>query len=128
MRDLPDGFHAPGTIGAGYVLVSKSQRDDGVQLAYSDGLFTLSVLEQQGELDWGTLPDGGSATTVDGARARRYAQPLGDVVVWERDGVVFTCVSDAPRDVYVTAMGGIVSGPSTVERVVDFVLGPFGFD
>ncbi|MFI5046973.1 MAG: hypothetical protein ACHQIG_07900 [Acidimicrobiia bacterium] len=128
VRAVPTGFDAPGTIGAGWVLVTKSRHGDGVQLAYSDGLFTLSVLEQQGELDWNALPGGGSGTTVDGARARRYAQPLGDVVVWEQDGVVFTCVSDAPRDVYVTALAGITGGPSTVDRVVDFVLGPFGFD
>ena len=30
-----------------------------------------------------------------------------DVVVWEHDGLVFTCVSDAPRDVYAVVLGAI---------------------
>ena len=108
--------------------MGRSRKGDGVSLVYTDGMFTLTVLEQSGELDWSALPANGASTDVEGARARRYAEPLGDVVVWQRDGVVFTCVSDAPRDSYVAAMSSLSPGPGVVERAVDFVLGPFGFD
>jgi hypothetical protein len=128
VRDVGDGFDAPSVIGNGYQLVSRARHGDGVRLVYSDGLFTLTVVEQSGELDWSALPDGGASTSVDGARARRYAQPVGDAVIWQSDGVVFTCVSDAPRDSYAAAIGGISSGPGVVERAVDFVLAPFAFD
>ena len=110
------------------MLVSRSQHTNGVQLVYSDGLFSVSVLEQRGELDWDAMPHGGTDTSVDGARARRYAEPMGDVIVWERDGVVFTGVSDAPGDVFDAMLTGLAPDPGIPERVVDFVLGPFGFD
>ena len=128
LRDVSDEFDAPTTLGDGYRLVSRSAHGDAVRLVYSDGLFTLSVLEEPGELDWDALPDGGTSATVDGARARRYAEALGDVIVWERDGVVFTSVADAPRDSYVGAMASITAAPGVVDQVVDFVLAPFGFD
>ncbi|HEX5585818.1 MAG TPA: hypothetical protein VFZ17_00785 [Acidimicrobiia bacterium] len=128
LETVPDGYRAPDRSGAGYVLVSQAAHAGGVQLVYTDGLFSMSVLEQRGELDWDGLPKGGTDTTVDGARARRYSQPMGTVMVWERDGVVFTCASDAPDDVLTASLAGLRADPSTAEQVVDFVLGPFGFD
>jgi hypothetical protein len=125
---VPDGYHAPERVGAGHVLVSRSSRGDQVHLVYSDGLFSMSVREQRGALDWSALPSDGVDTSVDGAQARRYAQALGEVVVWERDGVVFTAVSDAPPAVFEAALAGIDPDAGTAEQVVDFVLGPFGFD
>ena len=38
------------------------------------------------------------------------------------------CVSDAPSDVFVAMLSGLTPDPGIPERVVDFVLGPFGFD
>lgn len=128
LDSVPDGYRAPDRSGAGYVLVSKSQHTGGIQLVYTDGLFSMSVLEQRGELDWDALPDGGTDTSVGGTRARRYTQAMGTVVIWERDGVVFTCASDAPDDVFTAALAGLGDEPGTVDQVVDFVLGPFGFD
>lgn len=124
----PDGYRAPDRAGAGYVLVSRLRSSDGVQLVYSDGLFSVSVLEQRGEVDWGAMPRGGTDADVDGERARRYVEPMGDVVVWERDGVVYTCVSDAPPDVLDAMLTGLSPNRSLPERAVDFVLGPFGFE
>ena len=48
--------------------------------------------------------------------------------MWERNGLVYTCVTDAPSDVFATMVGALASdGRSTPEAVVDFVLGPFGW-
>ena len=97
-------------------------------LYYSDGLFTASVFEQQGELDWDALPSGGDDTRLADTRTRVYHEPSGDVAVWARNGLVYTCVSDAPSDVFARMVGAMASdGRSAPESVVDFVLDPFGW-
>ncbi len=98
-----------------------------VQLFYSDGLFAVSVFEQQGELDWSELPAGGDSRTVAGADARRYRTPTGVVTVWESDEVVYTAVGDAPTDQVDGLLADFMpsDSPSTFERVTSFVLGPF---
>jgi hypothetical protein len=126
LADVPAGYAAPSTP-SGYVLVSRSRHPSGVELLYSDGLFTVSVLEQRGELDWDGLPRGGVADEVGGNRARRYMEAGADVLVWERDGTVFTSVSDAPPDVIDAMIAGFTPSRSTAERVADYVLGPFGW-
>jgi hypothetical protein len=88
----------------------------------------VSVLEQQGELDWDALPRGGVGTEVDGNRARRYSEPGVDVVLWEHAGTVFTAATDAPPDVIAAMIAGFSPDRSTAEKVADFVLGPFGWD
>jgi hypothetical protein len=127
LSSLPSGYRAPVTT-AGYDLVTRSRHPDGVFLFYSDGIFSASVFEQQGQLDWGALPKGGSTRELAGTRARSYRQPSGNVLVWERDGLVYTCVSDAPSDVFGRIVDGLAgAGLSTPESVVDYVLGPFGW-
>jgi hypothetical protein len=128
LSSVPDGYHAPRSVD-GYELVTRSRHPDGVLLFYSDGLFTASVFEQKGELDWDALPGGGTDTRVADTRSRRYREPSADVLVWERDGVVYTCVSDAPSDVGMAMADDLAAADrSTPESVVDFVLGPFGWN
>jgi hypothetical protein len=127
LSSLPSGYRAPSST-AGYELVTRSRHPDGVLLFYSDGLFTVSVFEQQGELNWSALPNGGTTGDVAGTRSRAYREPSGNVLVWERDGLVYTCVSDAPSDVFTKVVDGLAgAGRSAPESVVDFVLGPFGW-
>src|SRR5204863_110812 len=61
LDEMPAGYETTGTP-SGYVLVGRSRHPNGVELLYSDGLFSVSVLEQRGELDWDTLPRGGTST------------------------------------------------------------------
>ena len=50
-------------------------------------------------------------------------------MVWSRNGLVYTCVSDAPSDVFAAMIGRLAdAGRSTPESVVDYVLGPFGWN
>jgi sigma-E factor negative regulatory protein RseB len=124
---VPDGYRAPSALG-GSALVTRAKHPDGVLLYYSDGLFSTSVFEQRGSLDWSALPDGGTTTEVRGTTARRYSEPSATVLVWERDGVVYTCVSDAPADVFTASVGDLTGpGRNAIERAADFVLGPFGW-
>ena len=126
---VPEGFRAPRDPGGGYVLVASRLQHGGVELSYSDGLFTVSIHQQRGALDWDSLPAGGTTFEIAGHQARHYTEPGDDVIVWERDGVVYTCVTDAPTGVIDSMIAGLSpSGRSTVEKAVDFVLGPFGWD
>jgi sigma-E factor negative regulatory protein RseB len=100
-----------------------------VQLFYSDGLFGVSVFEQKGELDWSGLPAGGDARAVAGQDGRRYRTPAGVVTVWQSDEVVYTAVADAPDDQVDELLADVASAgtSSALERVTNFVLGPFSW-
>jgi hypothetical protein len=66
---------------------------------------------------------------LHGTRAQRWSEPSGTVLVWERDGVVYTCVSDAPADVFDASVAALTgSDRSALQRAADFVLGPFGWN
>jgi sigma-E factor negative regulatory protein RseB len=129
LRHVPADYVAPSSTKGGYELIAKANGSDGgVQLSYSDGIFSVTIGERTGELDWDALAKGGTSATVAGHAARVYAEPGGTVIVWQGDNVVFTCVSDAPMDVTATMISGLSpAGRSTIERIADYVLGPFGW-
>jgi MucB/RseB family protein len=123
-------FRAPSTAGDGFRLTGRYRDEaDTVHLFYSDGLFGVSVFEQEGELDSTGLPAGGETRTVAGHDARRYRTPAGVVTIWESDEVVYTAVADAPDDQVDDLLADFAStdSPSTLERVTSFVLGPFSW-
>ena len=61
LRSVPSGYQGPGALGSGYRLLGRYRQPDGtVQLYYGDGIFTLSLFEQKGTIDWGSLPAGTS--------------------------------------------------------------------
>jgi hypothetical protein len=120
-------FRAPQRAGDGFRLAGRYEDQSGtVHLFYSDGLYGVSVFEQEGELDWSGLP-AGEARTVGDEDARRYRTPAGVVTVWESDDVVYTVVTDAPADELEDLLADVAppESPSTLERVTSFVLGPF---
>ena len=126
LKEVPSGYEAP-RQSSGYELVTRSHHPNGVELLYSDGLFSVSVLEQRGQLDWDSLPAGGVAASVNGSDARRFSTASADVLVWQREGIVYTAVSDAPSDAVHALLDSLNPGRSTMERVADYVLGPFGW-
>jgi hypothetical protein len=127
LSSTPDGYRGPSSA-AGFELVTRSRHPDGVLLYYSDGIFSASVFEQQGDLDWSALPSGGADTQLADTRTRTYQDPSGDVAVWERDGLVYTCVTDAPSDVFDRMVAALATDERSVpQSVVDYVLGPFGW-
>jgi sigma-E factor negative regulatory protein RseB len=128
LKLVPNGYRAPSSLGVGFQLVTRSRHPGGILLSYSDGIFSVSVFEQRGDLNWDALLAGGTTSNVAGNRARRYMEPSGEVLVWEHEGLVYTCVSDAPSDVFEGMVEGLSrSDRSGPESVVDFVLGPFGW-
>ncbi len=128
MSSLRKPYRAPTTAGDGFRLAGRYRHNDGsVQVFYSDGLTSVSVFESTGELDWNALPAGSHKVTVNGQPARAWTTAAADVLVWERDGVVYTCVSDADRadrDRVVAALGA-KNDRAMMAKVADTLLGPF---
>lgn len=125
----PDGFMAPSRLGDFHLLGRYEHPDGTLQVFYGDGLFSLSVFEQRGLVDWEAMPDGGLNGAVKGERARVYSTSAGTVVVWGAGGLVLTGVSDAPADTVRAVLPGVVvADQSVLDDVVDFVLGPFSWE
>jgi len=130
LREVTTPFHAPGTAGDRFRLAGRYDEDHGtLHLFYSDGLFSVSVFEQEGDLDPAGLPAGAESRVVDGRDVRQYRTPGGVVMVWQSGDVVYTTVSDAPVDQIdrVVANFGPSGSPDALDRVTDFVLGPFSW-
>jgi hypothetical protein len=132
IKTLPSGFVARADVGSGYHLLGQYLQPDGaVQLYYSDGLFTASVFQRSGRLDWDALPPGTPAA-IDGVRARSYATPTGTLVVWSDRDVVLTAVGDGPPDAVIGIVAEMSGNPSDdqswFDDVTDFVLGPFDWE
>ena len=74
LREVAAPFRAPGTVGDRFRLAGRYDEDHGtLHLFYSDGLFSVSVFEQEGDLDPAGLPAG--AESRHGRRARRPPVP-----------------------------------------------------
>jgi sigma-E factor negative regulatory protein RseB len=124
--ELP--YRDPVRAGDGFRLVGRwKHRQSVVQLAYSDGVLSASVFEQPGRLDWDALPASGEPAHVDGRPAVAYSLPFGDAVVWERAGVVYTCVGDAPRGELLALAAGVSrrGRDDALTRLARVVLAPF---
>jgi len=116
---VPPGVSAPVALADGYQRVGLYRRSGVVQALYSDGLYDLSVFEQQGTLNRRGLPDRARVDVGD-ERAWHYSWPGGHVLLWEDGGTVYTAVSDAPLDQMVTAAASLPPAgvsPSLVRRL-----------
>jgi sigma-E factor negative regulatory protein RseB len=94
---LPAPYRAPQTLASGYQRVGVLRSHGVVQVVYSDGLHSLSVFEQTGQLDVGDLPRPAEAVAMGRAKALRYSWPGGDVVTWQSGSATFTVVGDGPE-------------------------------
>lgn len=132
IADVPEGYLAPDGVGDGYRLLGRYQRPDGVvQLYYGDGIFSVSVFQQGGRVDWGALPDGGREARVEGVRAHSYRTPEGTVVVWSDRGLVLTGIADGPPGTaaaVVASISGDGDSGDVIDDIADFVLSPFDWE
>jgi hypothetical protein len=130
LHEVTAPFHAPRSAGDRFRLVGRYDEDGHtLHLFYSDGLFSVSVFEQKGQLDPTGLPAGAESRTVAGLDVRQYRTPGAVVQVWGSADVVYTTVSDAPLDQLDAVLADVTPPRSTdpVTRVTDFVLGPFSW-
>jgi len=131
LRSVPSGYQGPSSLGGSYRLLGRYRQPDGtVQLYYGDGIFTLSLFEQKGTIDWGSLP-AGTSVDLNGNRTRVYETPTSSVAVWSDHGLIVTAISDAAPDQELRAVRSIKSGGGgggALSDVAHFVLGPFGWE
>lgn len=99
------GWHVPEDLPQGFRLFETRRNGEVLHLAYTDGLSTLSLFAQGGEL--GSAPvDGFSAEQVEGRPVWvRRAAP--ERVVWSGGDRVWTLVSDAPEDAVRAAVAAL---------------------
>jgi anti-sigma factor RsiW len=81
-----------------YQRLGVYRRGDVVHEFFSDGVHTLSVFAEAGDLDDGSLPANGRAVVVHDKLARHFEWPGADVLVWESGGVVYTAVGNGPAE------------------------------
>jgi sigma-E factor negative regulatory protein RseB len=117
-----EGWQAPESLGGGLDLfegrVMGSGGDRVLQLSYSDGVSSVSVFQQRGRLDTGSL-DGWQHVTVGGERVW-LQDSFPRRVVWSGRGTVFTVVADCPHatlDALVRALPHGGPGPGLGSRL-----------
>lgn len=89
---LPGGYEPIGM----YVLSSGEAQP--LQITYSDGLYTVSVFQQPGDVDWASLRPGAEQVADLGWRAYHWPGAFPATIVWEADGRTYAVVGDAPAD------------------------------
>lgn len=100
-RELDGGFRLldAGAVGHG------EGEGSSLHLLYTDGLYALSVYEQQGRLDERAVRGAGAQPVRLGAiGAYRWPGAEPAVMIWTAEGMTFTAVSDAPPDVLAAAL------------------------
>jgi len=101
-RHLAAPYKLKNRIGDGYQLVGAYKAKGGVvQQFFSDGLHGLSIFEQRGHLSGAETSlagesGGGREVEIAGHTMRAYSASVGEAIVWESDGMVYTAVTDGP--------------------------------
>lgn len=85
-------------IGPGMEREAIFQLDDVVQVRYSDGLHTISVFHQPGEVDWDAMPESGEMEMMDLGPVWSTTMGDVDVLVAERGDLIVTVVADGDMD------------------------------
>lgn len=108
---LPSSAPAPEALADGYQRMGVYRNGPVLHVLYSDGLYDLSLFEQDGRLRRSDLPPSGQRVDLGEATGWRYPWPGGQLVVWSSGGKVFTAVSDAPADQVVAAVRSLPRVP-----------------
>ncbi|MGH3354566.1 MAG: sigma-E factor regulatory protein RseB domain-containing protein, partial [Nocardioidaceae bacterium] len=107
-RDIENaGWDCPSQAGTlRLVGIERLEESGAVHMVYSDGLTRMSVFEQQGSLDQGSVA-GFERLQVD-SQVVHVREGMPTYAVWQRDGIVFTAVTDGPLD---TVAGVVRAAP-----------------
>jgi hypothetical protein len=110
---LDERYEAPESLDSVYNRVGVYDDGEVVQVLYTDGNVGVSLFEQEGSLDWAALPGGGEEVQVNGTRAWTRTTPGVDgapdetVLVVPKGAVVYTLVSEAPREDLIALAEGL---------------------
>jgi sigma-E factor negative regulatory protein RseB len=131
-RHLKAPYKLKSRIGSGYRRLGAYRSAGVVQQYFSDGLHGLSVFEQSGHLkvtetDLAGETGNGRRVEISGRTMRAYSASVGEAVVWESDGVVYTAVTDAPWSDLAGAVRDLphADPPGRLRRVAQAVVSLF---
>jgi hypothetical protein len=131
-RHLKAPYKLKSRIGSGYRRLGAYRSAGVVQQYFSDGLHGLSVFEQRGHLkpsetDLAGETGSGRPVEIAGRTMRAYSASVGEAVVWESDGVVYTAVTDAPWTDLAAAVEDLphADPPGRLRRVAQAVVSLF---
>jgi len=109
------GWVVPSELPRGYeqraVYAVSGADTSPLHLVYDDGLYSVSVFEQQGPLDTNSLPPGAEQVAAGGGHAWVWPGAMPQRRVWEADGATFTMVGDAPPQEFL-ALAGAFPAPT----------------
>src|SRR5205823_5628830 len=100
-------YVAPASLSGGYQQVGLLRRPGALQVVYSDGVYSLSVFEQQGRLAGGAMPPGGQPVAVAKAKGMRYAWAGGQILVWQAGPATYTVIGEAATNDVLTAASSL---------------------
>jgi hypothetical protein len=113
----------PTELTGGFSLVDVFAVGEGggssLHMLYSDGLYTLSIYQQEGTLDRSKVRERGAVpTSLEGADVLRWPGTEPATYLWTGDGMTFTAVSEAPPDAVAAAIEVLPNDPprSLLER------------
>lgn len=96
------GWTVPEDLPGDYQLVSAyavaAEDSQPLHVVYGDGLYAVSVFQQEGQPDWQAMPAG--AQRLEDVEGEVYAWPgaIPQRYVWTVDGRTWSVVTDAPSD------------------------------
>jgi hypothetical protein len=109
------GFVVPEELPARYELLGGYEVEGAtvptLHLVYTDGLYTLSIFEQQGRLSRSALDGATRLRTESGGTVWRWPGSEPRRVVWPGDGLTFTGLTDAPVDELLAVVDGLPNDP-----------------
>jgi hypothetical protein len=116
LAELRDrGFVVPEELPAGYELLGGYEVEGAtvptLHLVYADGLYTLSVFQQQGRLSRRALDGATELRSDEGGAVWRWPGSEPRRVIWSGDGLTFTGLTDAPVDELLSVVVGLPNDP-----------------
>jgi hypothetical protein len=110
------GFVVHEELGAAYRLLAAHELQlataPAVHLLYGDGLYTLSLFQQQGRLASVARRDAVALSTQHGGTVWRWPGSEPRHMMWTGEELTFTALSDAPADELLAAIGPLPNDPS----------------
>jgi hypothetical protein len=117
MKLRADGWNCPTSLSKGLALYEAKRVGDAVQLSYTDGVATVSVFEQPGQLDPEALR-GFTAEEVGKGTVYRAPGPPSQFV-WESGGQVVAVVADASADSVAAVWEALPPDPAESRGLLD---------
>jgi len=112
-RSVPASERVPTRLADGYRRVGAYTQGGVLQLVYGDGLYDLSLFQQQGRMEPNDRPARTRSARVEGRRAWQFSWPGGEGVVWTAGDTVYTLMGDVPPDELLQVAASVPLHPTT---------------